>query len=66
MEGLLGDVHSQFGLLENITQNQEVYDCAPAGFMAKTLKEKGKALVSLASTRDDQDMKQVSIMCYIT
>jgi len=62
VEGFLGDVESQFGSLENITQFQEVYECVPPELLAITLKEKGIALVTRASTREEKEMKEVCLI----
>ncbi len=61
LEGLAGRLKSQLGHLENITGVQEGYECLSPGLFACALKEKGAALVAIATTASDEESRNVGI-----
>ena len=60
VEAMSGSFVAQLGNLENIISNHNQCGCVPPGLLARTLKDKGQALATVALTRENEDDKQVS------
>ena len=59
VEAMSGSIPVQLGHLENIISNHNQCGCVPPGLLARTLKDKGQALATIALTRGNDEDKKV-------